>query len=94
MKLGINKDYTLKVNKVIDIDIKDYVRYLDGERPSYESIIWYIDDELDFDGSLGINPNYNIETFDVSLNEKEYNEILDKAEEMQYELENKSTSME
>lgn len=63
MKLGIETSYEISVHGDIDINIKDYVEWLDSEEPSIESLQDYID-------------RYNLIEADSSCYVEEYTNVF------------------
>ena len=63
MKLGIETSYEISVHGDIDINIKDYVEWLDSEEPSIESLQDYID-------------RYNLVEADSSCYAEEYTNVF------------------
>ena len=63
MKLGIETSYEISVHGDIDINIKDYVEWLDSEEPSIESLQDYID-------------RYNLVEADSSCYVEEYTNVF------------------
>lgn len=100
MKLGVYRNYDLSVYGDLDINVGDYVKWLDGDKPTRENLQEYIDEEFDLDGDIKINIltdgfEYDLDKdFTSFTGAVEYKLLLNKAEEMQYELENENTSME
>lgn len=100
MKLGVYRNYDLSVYGDLDINVGDYVKWLDGDKPTRENLQEYIDEEFDLDGDIKINIltdgfEYDLDKDFISFTGAvEYKLLLNKAEEMQYELENENTSME
>lgn len=100
MKLGVNKEYSLQVFGVLDIDVEEYVKWLNGDIPSRDNLQEYIDEEFDLDGDIKISIltdgfEYDLDKdFTSFTGAAEYKLLLSKAEEIQYELENENTSME
>lgn len=103
MKLGVYRNYDLSVYGDLDIDIKDYVEWLDGDIPTRENLQMYIDKEFNFNDSnlsVVIWDNYGLD-YDIESSSNisfsgavEYKLLLNKAEELQNELKNSNTSME
>ena len=94
MKLGVYRNYDLSVYGDLDIDIKDYVEWLDGDIPTRENLQMYIDKEFNFnDSSLSVviwnnyGLDYDIESFgNISFSGAvEYKLLLDRAEKIQSE---------
>lgn len=101
MKLGVEKSYEIKVYGDIDINIKDYVEWLDSEEPSRYNLREYIEEELE------LNKNLLVEVFNVDLDYSidewgsisfpgvcQYKEILDEAEKLQNELKAENQTLE
>ena len=101
MKLSVEKSYEIKIYVDIDINIKDYVEWLDSEEPSRYNLQEYIEEELEFDKNL------IVEIFDDDLDYSidncspisfpgacQYKEILDEAEKLQNEIEAKNRTLE
>ena len=101
MKLGVEKSYEISIYGDIDINIKDYVEWLDSEEPSRYNLREYIEEELE------LNKNLLVEVFNVDLDYSidewgsisfsgvcQYKEILDEAEKLQNELKAKNQTLE
>lgn len=101
MKLGVYKNYELEVYGDIDINIKDYVEWLDSEEPSRYNLREYIEEELE------LNKNLLVEVFNVDLDYSiddwgsisfpgacQYKEILNEAEKLQNELKAENQTLE
>lgn len=61
MKLGVYKSYELDIYGDLDINIEEYVEWLDSEKPSRYNLQEYIEEELEF------NKNLLVEVFNVDL---------------------------
>ena len=110
MKLFVEKSYEINIYGDIDINIKDYVDWLEKkiptrenlkEIPTRENLQEYIEEELEFDKNL------IVEIFDDDLDYSidncspisfpgacQYKEILDEAEKLQNEIEAKNRTLE
>lgn len=101
MKLEVYKSYELDIYGDIDINIKDYVEWLDSEEPSRYNLQEYIEEELEFDKNLfievfNIDLDYTIDNWDTISFSKacQYKEILDEAEKLQNELKAENRTLE
>ena len=101
MKLGIEKSYEISIYGDIDINIEEYVKWLDSEEPSRYNLQEYIEEELE------LNRNLLVEVFNVDLDYSidewssisfpgacQYKEILDEAEKLQNELKAENQTLE
>ena len=103
MKLGVYRNYDLSVYGDLDIDIKDYVEWLDGDIPTRENLQMYIDKEFNFnDSNLSVviwnnyDLSYDIDSLDsISFfRECQYKNILYEAEKLQNELKAENQTLE
>ena len=98
MKWFVEKSYEISIYGDIDIDIKNYVKWLGKEiPPTRENLQEYIEKELKFDNNLivkgsDINLSYDIDSWDSVLfpGAHQYKKILDEAKKLQNEIEAKS----
>lgn len=97
MKLGVEKSYEISIYGDIDINIEEYVKWLDSEEPSRCNLQEYIEEILEFDRNLivgisDVNLDSRIDYMNsISFPEAcQYKEILDEAEKLQNEIEAKS----
>lgn len=101
MKLEVYKSYELDIYGDIDINIKDYVEWLDSEKPSKYNLREYIEEELE------LNRNLLVEVFNVDLDysidewnsisfpgARQYKKILYEAEKLQNELKAENQTLE
>ena len=101
MKLFVEKSYEITIYGDIDINIKDYVDWLEKKIPTRENLQEYIEEELEFDKNL------IVEIFDDDLDYSidncspisfpgacQYKEILDEAKKLQNEIEAKNRTLE
>lgn len=101
MKLGVYKSYELDVYGDLDINIEDYVEWLDSEKPSRYNLQEYIEEELEFNKNLlievfNVDLDYNIDEWDsISFSGAcQYKKILDEAEKLQNELKGENQTLE
>lgn len=97
MKLEVYKSYELDIYGDLDINIEEYVEWLDSEKPSRYNLQEYIEEELEFNKNLlvevfNIDLDYNIDEWDsISFpGACQYKKILDEAEKLQNEIEAKN----
>lgn len=101
MKLGVEKSYEISIYGDIDINIEEYVKWLDSEEPSRYNLQEYIEEELE------LNKNLLVEVFNTDLDYSidewnsisfpgacQYKEILDEAEKLQNELKAENQTLE
>lgn len=93
MKLGVYRNYDLSVYGDLDINVEDYVKWLDGNKPTRENLQEYIDEDLDFNSELSVviwnnSLDYDIESSsDISFSGAiEYKLLLNEVEKLQNEL--------
>lgn len=101
MKLFIEKLYEINIYGDIDINIKDYVEWLDSEKPSRYNLQEYIEEELELDKNLlievfNVDLDYSIDKWNSILfpGVRQYKEILDEAEKLQNELKAENQTLE
>ena len=101
MKLGVYKSYELDIYGDLDINIEEYVEWLDSEKPSRYNLQEYIEEELEFNKNLlvevfNVDLDYNIDEWDsISFpGACQYKEILDEAEKLQNELKAETQTLE
>lgn len=92
MKLFIEKSYEINIYGDIDINIKDYVNWLEKKIPTRENLQEYIEEKLKFDRNLivgisDVNLDSSIDyTSSISFpGTCQYKKILDEAKKLQNE---------
>lgn len=92
MELDIYKSFNVLAYGRIDINVDNYVHWLNGEEPTKRNLKEYIENETDYDCLCDIHVSSVSDEFDtdVDIDEslsfsdyKEYKYILNKAEKIQ-----------
>ena len=92
MELDIYKSFNVLAYGRIDINVDNYVHWLNGEEPTERNLKEYIENETDYDCLCDIHVRSVSDKFDIDIDMdkslsfskyKEYKNILDKAEEIQ-----------
>lgn len=92
MELEIYKSFSVLVYGCVDINVDNYVHWLNGEEPTKRNLKEYIENETDYDCLCDIHVRSVSDEFDtdVDMDEslsfsdyKEYKDVLNKAEEIQ-----------
>ena len=92
MELEIYKSFNVLAYGRIDIDVDNYVHWLNGEKPTERNLKEYIENETDYDCLCNIHVSSVSDEFDIKVDMdeilsfsdyKEYKDVLNKAEEIQ-----------
>ena len=92
MELEIYKSFNVLAYGSIDINVDNYVHWLNGEKPTERNLKEYIENETDYDCLCDIHVSSVSDEFDIDIDMdkslsfskyKEYKDVLDKAEEIQ-----------
>lgn len=92
MELEIYKSFNVLAYGRIDIDVDNYVHWLNGEKPTERNLKEYIENETDYDCLCDIHVSSVSDEFDIKVDMdeilsfsdyKEYKDVLNKAEEIQ-----------
>ena len=92
MELEIYKSFNVLAYGRIDIDVDNYVHWLNGEEPTERNLKEYIENETDYDCLCDIHVSSVSDEFDIDIDMdkslsfskyKEYKDVLNKAKEIQ-----------
>lgn len=92
MKLEIYRSFNVLAYGHIDIDVDNYVHWLNGEEPTERNLKEYIENETDYDCLCDIHVSPVSDEFDIEVDMdeslsfsdyKEYKDVLNKAKEIQ-----------
>ena len=92
MELEIYTSFNVLAHGRIDINVDNYVHWLNGEEPTKRNLKEYIENETDYDCLCDIHVSSISDEFDIDIDMdkslsfykyKEYKDVLDKAEEIQ-----------